>query len=171
MFADTVGFPIKEGNRLKRLIFVCSGNTCRSPLAEGIAKKIFPETLLRDIQVSSAGTSAVAGFPASALAVDVAREHAIDLAGHRARPVDTTMIREADLILVLAEQHKRIVGALEPRSLEYTFLLGDFCVEAMGDISDPIGEGLEAYEATFAALYRCVEGLRDRLARFDGWKR
>ncbi len=153
------------------MIFVCSGNTCRSPLAEGIAKKIFPETLLHDIEISSAGTSAVAGFPASALAVEVARKHAIDLAGHRTRPVNTAMIREADLILALAEQHKRTIGALEPRALAYTVLLGDFCGEAAGDISDPIGEGLEAYEATFAAIYRCIEGLKDRLARFDGWKR
>ncbi|MBI4720031.1 MAG: low molecular weight protein arginine phosphatase [Chitinivibrionia bacterium] len=156
---------------MKRLIFVCSGNTCRSPLAEGIAKKIFPEILLRDIEISSAGTSAPAGFPASALAVDVSRRNAIDLSGHRSRPVDANMIREADLIIALTERHKRIIETIEPRSAEYTFLLGDFCGGAAGDIGDPIGEGLEAYERTFAVIYRCVEGLKDRLARFDGWKR
>jgi protein-tyrosine-phosphatase len=110
-------------------------------------------------------------MPASRLANDVARRHAIDLSGHRSRLIDRTMIREADLIVALTDEHRQVTGDLEPRSLEYTFLLGEFCEDAPGDIADPIGEGLEGYERTFATIYRCVEALRDRLARFDGWKR
>ncbi len=156
---------------LKNLIFVCSGNTCRSPLAEGIARKLFPGKLLEKINVSSAGTSALEGLPASSMAIKVAERNAIDLTAHRTRLLTKSLIDQADLILTMTEQHRRTTGIVEPSALAYTHLLSEFCDEVEGDIQDPVGMGLDAYEETFSVLAKCIEGLRGKLEDYKGWKK
>jgi protein-tyrosine-phosphatase len=156
---------------LKKLLFVCSGNTCRSPLAEGIAKKLFPEDLLKKVRLSSAGTSAVEGHPASSLAVEVALKRSIDLSTHRSRVLNRQLVKDADLIITMGAKHRETVGVIEPAALHYTRLLTDFCDEQTGDIPDPIGLGSEEYEETFRALERCIKGLAGTIGSFDGWKR
>jgi len=155
---------------LKKLLFVCSGNSCRSPLAEGIAKRIFTEGLLEMIEVSSAGSSAVDGLPASSLAVEVARKHSIDLSNHRTRLLDSALIRNADLIITMGSKHRETVGVIEPAALGYTFLLTDFCGEKTGDIPDPIGLGAEQYEETYRVLEACIRRLSEKMGSFEGWK-
>jgi protein-tyrosine-phosphatase len=159
-----------EGLGLKKLLFVCSGNTCRSPLAEGIAKQIFPGTVSHGIEVSSAGTSAADGLPASGLAVEVAGENGIDLSGHRSRHLDRELIGAADLIVAMTRRHREIVGTIEPSSLAYTYVLSDFCGGVPGDIPDPIASGLEIYRETFKTIKECIDALADRMDAFDGWK-
>ena len=156
---------------MKRLLFVCSGNTCRSPLAEGIARKIFPEDLLQKVEISSAGSSAVEGLPASFLAVEVAKKRSIDLSSHRARLLNKGLVNEADLIIAMGSKHRDMVGAFEPSALNYTYLLTDFCDGETGDIPDPIGLGAEEYENTYRALENCLHGLAVKLGSFQGWKR
>jgi protein-tyrosine-phosphatase len=155
---------------LKTLLFVCSGNTCRSPLAEGIAKQIFPETVLQNIDVSSAGTSAVNGLPASEMAINIARRNGIDLSLHRSRLLDRRLIENADLIIALTRRHREIIGTADPAALSYTYLLSDFCGGVPGDIDDPMGFGFEAYQETFAAIKECIEAFVVRLDSFNGWK-
>ena len=82
---------------MKKILFVCTGNTCRSPLAEGIARKIFSDRLNIKTSVSSAGSSTLEGLPASALSVEAARENDVDISEHRTRLLTGTLVREADL--------------------------------------------------------------------------
>lgn len=156
---------------MKKLLFVCSGNTCRSPLAEGIAKHIFSETVLEGIEISSAGTSAANGLPASGMATEVARLNGIDLGGHRSRLLDPALIAEADMIIAMTRRHREIIGETEPAALGYTYVLSDFCGGVPGDIADPIGSGIDVYQQTFAIIKECIEALQNRLATFDGWKK
>src|SRR6185369_6940217 len=87
-----------------RLLFVCSGNTCRSPLAEALAERELGNLGWR-VEVRSAGVSALSGTPASSGSIDVGRRHGLDLTAHRSREVDGALIDWADLILVMSPSH------------------------------------------------------------------
>lgn len=140
-------------------------------MAEGIARKIFAEELPETIEVFSAGSSAVDGLPASALAVEVARRHSVDLSNHRTRFLDREMIKDADLIITMGSKHRDTVGVIEPSALIYTHLLTDFCDGENGDIPDPIGSGAEEYERTYRVLETCIRGLTEKLGSREIWKR
>src|SRR5437773_5685535 len=91
------------------LLFVCSGNTCRSPLAEALARKIAKRRGIEDLNVSSAGTNAWDNIPATDEALLVGMERELDLTAHRARKLTPEIVSEADLIFVMT-----------PRSEEHT---------------------------------------------------
>lgn len=167
--ADPTTF--REGRFLKRILFVCSGNTCRSPLAEAIAHSVLPGRTGFDVEISSAGTSALEGSPASGFSIEVASAHGLDLSKHRARVLDRALVRDADLIVTMGVRHRDTVGALDPDALEYTYLLTNFSDHHHGDVIDPIGSGRDVYERTYLVIRDCIESMAGRLARFDGWKR
>ncbi len=148
---------------------MCSGNTCRSPLAEEIAKKILPVSFPEKLVISSAGSSALEGLPASTLAVEVADKHDIDLSNHRTRFLNRSIVLESDLIVAMSSKHKETVGVIEPRALGYTFLLTDFCDGLSGEIPDPIGSGIESYEQTYRLIEECVEQMGEKLKTFNQW--
>jgi protein-tyrosine-phosphatase len=148
---------------LKKLLFVCSGNTCRSPLAEGIAKIKFPQSLSEDIEITSAGSSAIEGVPASDLAVRVASEHGIDISQHKTRLLSRSLVKQADLIVTMSSKHRQTVGILEPSALEHTYLLTDFCDDAAGDVPDPINGDIHVYRRTFQIIEKCLDSVKHRL--------
>jgi protein-tyrosine-phosphatase len=148
---------------LKKLLFVCSGNTCRSPLAEGIAKRLFPQSLNEDIDISSAGSSAMEGFHASDPAVQVASKHGIDLSKHKTRLLSRSLVKQADLIVTMASKHRQTVGILEPSALEHTYLLTDFCDDVDGDVPDPIGGDSDVYGRTYEIIEKCLDSLKNQL--------
>ena len=155
---------------MKNILFVCSGNTCRSPLAQAIAQRVFSSRPARGWLVSSAGSSATEGLPASEHSLEIARNHGFDLTAHRSRPLSSEMAEQTDLIVAMGAGHRSHVGMIDGDALEHTYLLTDFCEDLDGDVPDPIGGDLETYERVYEMIHRCVEGLADALDDFGGWK-
>ncbi len=150
---------------VRNVLFVCTGNICRSPMAEGLLRRLLQERPLRAIQVSSAGFIAVPGNPATHLAALVAKEHGVDLSQHRAQPLTSSLIREADLILVMEPGHRWELLQHHREIASKVFLLRHFA--RSGDhhraIADPYGLDLQAYRSCFEEIRECVESLREWL--------
>jgi L-threonylcarbamoyladenylate synthase len=132
-----------------KFLFVCTGNTCRSPMAEGIFKKFLAEKLqckVDDLErigykVSSAGIIGTAGYPASAEAIEVCAAKGIDIGTHRNQALSKELIKESDFIYVMERMHQGSVIALEPEAKSRCFLLA-----GNKEIPDPVGLPLKFYE-------------------------
>jgi protein-tyrosine-phosphatase len=147
-----------------KVLFVCSGNTCRSPLAEGLAKKMAKERGMDDHLFSSAGTGALDGGGASEAAILVALERGIDLSSHRTRALTRKELEQADLVLVMGPHHLESVrtqGAEEKAHLLDHFASAGQTASA---INDPFGGTLDTYRETVAELEYQIGRVLDRLA-------
>lgn|SRR5574341_14929 len=144
-----------EENRFK-ILLVCTGNTCRSPMAVGILLRLLEEKGIREIEVESAGISAYAGSPATLFAVDTCRNFGIDISPHSARQLTKEIAQGADLILVMAPEHWDYISNLNRGLLEKTFLLKAFPGQGQKGrnytIKDPIGGDQQAYLSCFFDL-------------------
>lgn len=148
------------------ILFVCTGNTCRSSMAEGMLKAMLKEEGLEGINVSSAGLAAISGEPASPPAVRVLREIGIDLTGHKAAALNAEMLRNADLILTMTKGHKLAVQSADPSVWQKIFTLKEYAQTGNTDITDPYGQSDERYRQSRdeikAALRKIVEKLNNR---------
>jgi protein-tyrosine-phosphatase len=131
------------------VVLVCTGNTCRSPMAEGLLKKRFADQLgvsveqLADAHVSivSAGVAAFPGNMASQESVEVMEERGIDIGQHESQPLTERLVRYADIILTMTRGHLEAVVSQWPDAANRTFLLSG----SRADVSDPIGGPIEVY--------------------------
>ncbi len=146
-----------------RLLFVCTGNTCRSPLAEGIAKRLVADRRLTDIEVSSAGTSAWADAPASDGSLLVALENGIMLGDHRARQLSPEIVSNSDLIFAMGPHHLDRIEALGGTDRSWLLTAYASGGAVTRPVSDPFGGELEIYRATFDELQREVGAILDRM--------
>ena len=147
-----------------RILFVCTGNTCRSPIAEALTRHVAVERGLAHFIVESAGTNAEEGRPASDAAVLVALERELDLTGHRARQLTPELVEGADLILVMGPHHQERVEALGGGGK--THLLKAYSSRGADErpINDPFGGDLGVYRATVDELETDIRRAIDRLA-------
>jgi protein-tyrosine-phosphatase len=146
------------------VLFVCSGNTCRSPLAAALLHRLLDEAGRSDISVSSAGTGAYDGSPASEGAYLVALERGLDLSGHRARLLDADVLGSADLVLTMSRGHLGRVERLGGARGE-AHLLGAWAGAGDVEVRDPFGGDVEGYRVTLDQLESLLTGVRDRLLR------
>src|SRR5260221_6727407 len=128
-------------NRQKSILFVCTGNVCRSPMAEGLFGRMIAER--PDLRVLSAGVSTYPGQPPSAHAVEVLDELGVDISQHRSRPLSEKVVEEADWIVVMTRSHLDSIIYLFPRAAEKVYLLREFEPGATSlDVAAAIGEAV-----------------------------
>jgi protein-tyrosine-phosphatase len=143
---------------------VCTGNICRSPMAEGILKKVLEGSAAA--LVSSSGTHALVGNPASEFSVIASDENGIDISRHRARMLTPEMIESSDIILCMERFHVEQILSIDVSAHERVFNLADFSgVRRMRDIPDPYGCSLREYRECFSDIWRCIDNF---LADFAG---
>jgi RpiB/LacA/LacB family sugar-phosphate isomerase len=151
---------------MRTVLFVCTGNICRSPMAQGLFADLIRGR--RDIEVSSAGIGAGAGQPASPHAVDVMRELNIDICQIRSKPLMAEVVRRADFIFVMTYGHLDSMLLLFPSAAEKTFLLREFETELPvmeREVSDPIGMSREVYRRTRDEIRAALPRLLDLVLR------
>jgi protein-tyrosine phosphatase len=144
------------------ILFVCTGNTCRSPTAEGLLRHALEARGVGgQVTVASAGTGAWDGAPASEGAYLVGIEQGVDLSSHRARLLTRELVASADVILVMSRHHA--VRVAELGGADRVHLLPEYAGKA-GEVTDPFGGELEDYRTTFSELRELVDAVVTRLA-------
>lgn len=148
------------------VLIVCTGNTCRSPIAEGILKSLLSEKGLEHIHVMSAGMGALGGMPATPFAIEAAKHWNIDISGHRARQLTRQIIEWADLILAMSSEHVEYILKRVPEAGRKTYLIRAF-PDAYGasqeGVKDPIGGTLEEYNQTFLELDEILRRIESKI--------
>jgi len=137
---------------MKNILVLCIGNICRSPLAEALFAKNFPS-----LNISSAGLSAMVGYPADANSIEVAMENGLDISSHRARQVNLAMCQSADLILVMERFHRSLLIEKFPLTQGKIFCVSDI------DIDDPYGQPKVFFDQVYTKILAGVNAWSSKI--------
>lgn len=145
-----------------RVLLVCSGNTCRSPMAGALLQHLWNGD--EPIEVLTAGTATVQGLPATAHAVTTMQEHGLDLRAHRSQPVTPTLLQSVDLVLTMTAGHREALRAQYPAHAAKIHTLAEYAGRAR-DVIDPFGGPLEEYRRTAQSLADLLSAAVTRIQR------
>ncbi|WP_243324111.1 low molecular weight protein-tyrosine-phosphatase [Geothrix sp. SG200] len=146
---------------IRRILVLCEGNHCRSPLAEALLRKALGPA----VEVRSAGLGALVAQPAHEETRRLAAELGLDLEPHRGHQVSPELIRDSDLVLVMDRAQKEACEALTPHARGRVFLLGHWLSEGQQEIADPILGTAQVHQKTYEHLQGAVDAWIPRLTR------
>lgn len=148
---------------IKSVLFVCTGNSCRSVMAEGLLKKYLKELGKDNIEVRSAGSGAMNGMAPTDETIEVMARDDVDVSGYKSKKITDDLIKNSDLILVMDYLHKNEVVRRVPEAASKTYLVKEFGADEKADrpegssIPDPIGRPIKDYENCFDMIKKEIE--------------
>lgn len=149
-------------DKIRSVLFVCTGNSCRSVMAQALMKKALDRMGKSGIEVRSAGVRAMSGFPPTQETIEIMRREGVDVSGSYSSPVTDELIKKSDLILVMEHSHKLDIVRRVPDAKNKTFLLKEY--KNSGNISaddavvaDPIGMPMDFYEECLGEIKAHIE--------------
>jgi len=141
-----------------KLLFICTGNTCRSPMAEGLAREMFGDS----VQVSSAGMEACVGECANTYAIEVLKERNVHLSRHRSRRISVELMADADWIIPMTQAQEEALSRLFPQYVEKIRFLGAWA-DRKRDVHDPWNGSLEVYRQTANEIEKLLSEFKGQL--------
>jgi protein-tyrosine phosphatase len=142
----------------RRIIVVCTGNICRSPLAEAMLRQRFSSS---EVEICSAGIAALVNHPADPMAQQLAAENGLDISAHRARQATQEMLTSMDLILTMDQTHNTWIGSRFPQLQGRTYKIGRW--RKNFDVADPFRKPKQAFQQAFNDINLCIEDWAPRL--------
>jgi len=147
-----------QQNEPKLMLFICTGNTCRSPMAQGLVAKALADE--DDWEVRSAGVAASVGSSESRHTSEVLLERGASLQGFRSRQVSAGMMKQASVVFCMTQGHRDQLLEEFPDCADKCYLVGDFSAKHPGsNVPDPFGMGRKSYEQVAIAIEEALPGL------------
>jgi len=137
------------------VLMVCTGNICRSPLAAALLARSLQESQIKGVCVRSAGTLEMNGRSASFWALQIARQHGLDLTKHKARKATQELVAQSDIVVAMSPENAEYLISLYPQAAQRMITL---------QIPDPYGQARPAYEEAFDKIQEAIPMLLDRIA-------